>query len=331
MKRLLLLTVLTCACGTDADPELNSAPERSVGPESVEWTEVDSTDVAGFNAGVVPGKLTLDVGVYYPSNLDPSFDKVTLERVMQSLEAAREIYEPTGVQIRLLWVKTGVVEPRFLAIQSSEVPGVPNGGYVNLYEHMRRHPARLTAEAEAAFESIVEPHPENARTVYLVVLQDVFYPFLEVDEGRNWMMKTVRTGGLSFPAYSHVEEIPERLRGVITLSNLARPDRFRRTIAHEIGHKVINVSHEYRETDPEHEVYADGGLMVYGDGEEIPAGEAGRWQLERLRLSPFLYVLNEDGSRTWNRGYEEGGHYYDPLYGDYVVHFEGTPPIAEDW
>lgn len=337
MKRRLLFLMLTgCAPAPSMDPvpvavaPAASAPTVPAAPP-VRWREVDSMDVAAFNRDVEPGKLTLDVGVYFPANLDPGFEKVTLDRVLESLRAAKEIYEPTGVQLRLLWVKTGDVDPRFFAIQSSEVPGVPNTGYVNMYEHMRRNPAALTQEALEAFESIVEPDPDNARTVYLVVLQDVFYPFLEVDEGRNWMMKSVRTGGLSFPTYSHGSAILGRHRGVITLSNLARPDRFRRTIAHEIGHKVINVSHEYNETNPDHEVYAEGGLMVYGSGEEIPSGEAGRWHVERLRLSPFLYVLNGDGSRTWNAEYEEGGHYYDPLYGRYVVHFEGTPPIAENW
>ena len=29
--------------------------------------------------------------------------------------------------------------------------------------------------------------------------------------------------------------------------------------------------------------------MIYGQGEEIPSGEKGRWHLERLLLSPFIY------------------------------------------
>ena len=70
----------------------------------------------------------------------------------------------------------------------------------------------------------------------------MFFPFLEVSEGRNWMIKTVRTGGLSFPTYSYVNSIPLKHRGVITLTNLSRPDRLRRTIAHEIGH-VIGLRH----------------------------------------------------------------------------------------
>ena len=71
--------------------------------------------------------------------------------------------------------------------------------------------------------------------------------------------------------------------------------------------------------------------MLYGTGEDIPSGRDGRWHLERLRISPFLYRLGADGSRQWNPDYREGGHYYDPIYGDYVVHFEGVKPIPDGW
>jgi hypothetical protein len=298
----------------------------------VDWSEVDDIDVEAFNADLEPGRLTLDLGVYFPSNLDPAYDMVTLPQLMESLEAAKAIYAPTGVQVRLLWVKTGELDPRHFAIQSNEVPGVPNGGYVNMYEHSRRNPSIPTRGAIEALEAIVEPQADAARTVFLVVLQDVFYPFTEVFEGRNWVTRSVRTAGLSWPTYSYVGTLPEQFRGVITLSNLSRPEgRSVRTIAHEIGHKVMNVSHEYRETHPGHEVYADGGLMLYGTGEDIPSGRDGRWHLERLRISPFLYRLGADGSRQWNPDYQEGGHYYDPIYGDYVVHFEGVKPIPDGW
>ncbi|MTI87632.1 MAG: ImmA/IrrE family metallo-endopeptidase [Balneolaceae bacterium] len=297
----------------------------------VAWSEIDSIDVNGFNSDLQPGQLTMDVGIYFPSNFDSTFNKVTLSRMLESLKAAKEIYKPTGVQIKLLWVKTGKVNPRYFSIQANEVPGIPNAGYTNLYEHSYRNPAKLTEETKKAFEHIVEPAPDNHRTIYLVALQDVFYPFLTVSEGRNWMMKTVRTGGLSFPGYSYPGTIPKEYRGVITITNLDRPDRFIRTIAHELGHKVMNVSHEYKDTRPQHEVYADGGLMLYGEGEDIPSGKDGRWHLERLKLSPFLYQLGEDGSKTWNSDYLENGHYYDPIYGKYVVHFQGASPIDEDW
>lgn len=330
MKNLISLIVIALVVfSTCTDKKIERVTETEV--DRVEWSEVDSIDVNEFNSDLEPGKLTMDVGVYFPSNLDESFNKVKLSRMMESLQAAKDIYAPTDVQVNLLWVKTGEIDPSYLSIQANEVPGIPNTEYTNLYEHSYRNPAKLTEETKQAFESIIEPASNNDRTIYLVVLQDVFYPFLTVSEGRNWMMKTVRTGGLSFPTYSYPGTIPRKHRGVITITNLVCSDRFRRTIAHEIGHKAINVSHEYKDISPQHEVYAEGGLMVYGQGEEILYGEEGRWHVERLHLSPFLYRMNEGGNKEWNPDYEENGHYYDPIYGDYVIHFEGVPPIDEDW
>lgn len=299
--------------------------------DQVVWIPVDTIDVENFNKDLLPGKLMMDIGIYFPSNFDSAFNKVTLARMMESLRAAKEIFEPTNVQINLLWVKTGVLDPKYFSIQSNEVPGIPGTEYVNMYEHMERHPAKLTPLAKEAFTSIVELDNQNSRTIYLIALQDVFYPFLEVSEGRNWTMKTVRTGGLSFPTYSYCNTLPDQFRGIITLTNLARPDRLRGTVAHEIGHKVMNVSHEYMSTNPGHEIFAEGGLMLYGDGEDIPSGKDGRWHLERLHLSPFLYRLDENDSKIWNEEYQEGGHYYDPLYGEKVIHFSGKAEIDEDW
>ena len=327
----LTIIILTMVCCQRQSTQNIDQVQTDLKPSATIWEKVDSIDINSFNSDIVPNKLTLDVGVYFPSNFDDDFNKVALSRMLESIKQAKRIYEPTGVQVNLLWVKSGKLNPKYFSIQANEVPGIPQTEYVNMYEHMARHPAELTNHAKEAFGSIVEADDNNSRTVYLIALQDVFYPFLEVSEGRNWTMKTVRTGGLSFPTYSYVNTLPPELRGIITITNLARPDRYRLTVAHELGHKVMNVSHEYMDTNPGHEVYADGGLMLYGDGEDIPAGKDGRWHLERLRLSPFLYTLGEHGSKIWNNDYEEGGHYYDPIYGDKVIQFSGKAEIDEDW
>ncbi len=301
------------------------------GDPPVRWKALPTLDLADFNKDLVAGKPTMDVGIYIPSNFDPTFNKLTPESMLDGVRAAKEIFKPAGVQIKLLFAKTGEINPKYLSIQSNEVPGVPETEYANTYEHLRRHPAVPTAQAKAAFQSMVEPHKDNTRTIYLIALQDVFYPFTEVASGRNWIVKSVRTGGLSFPGYSYSGTMPPSLRGVITICNLSGPMRSRRTIAHELGHKVMNVSHEYIGTDPGFEVFAEGGLMLYGKGEDIPAGQSGRWHLERLHLSPFLYRLKPDGTKLWNEDYKEGGHYYDPLYGDKAVKFVGKPKIDESW
>lgn len=297
----------------------------------VAWKAVETVDLAAFNVDLVAGKLTMDVVIYVPSNFDPSFKKLTLAQMVEGVRAAKEIYRPAGVQINLVAVKTGVVDPRFLAIQANEIPRVPETEYINMYENNTRHPSELTDMTRSAFKSIIEPRKDGDRTIYLVALQDVIMPFLERSDARNWTVKMVRTGGLSFPSYSYYGTIPRAYRGVITIDNLSTPSRARRTIAHEIGHKVMNVSHEYKATNPGFEVFAEGGLMLYGAGEDIPSGAEGRWHLERLLLSPYLYRAGPDGRKQWNPDYKEGGHYYDPLYGDKAVRFPGQPSMDPNW
>jgi hypothetical protein len=317
-------------CGAGASPAAAETTE-SAATSPVSWSMAEGVDVAAINSDLVAGRPTVDIGIYIPSNFDEGFEKVTLPSMMEAFQAAKEIYAPTGVQLNLLFVKTGEIDERFLAIQSNEIPRIPDTEYVNSYVASKRHPSEMTDMAKEAFESIIEPDVANSRTVYLVALQDVIFPFLEVAEGRNWTVKMVRTGGLSFPTYSYHDTLPERLRGIISITNLSTPSRRRRTIAHEIGHKVMNVSHEYKTTNPAHEIYAEGGLMLYGAGEDIPSGEEGRWHLERLLMSPFVYRLDEQGRKQWNPDYKEGGHYYDPLYGEKVVHFPGVSEKDPDW
>jgi hypothetical protein len=325
----LLAMLAALVLGMQAFPAQAHPAAKPAKP--VAWKTIESVDIAEFNKDLAPGKLTMDVAVYLPSNFDPAFNKVTLPGILEGLKSAKEIYKAADVQLNLLWIKTGEIDPKFLAIQSNEIPRIPDTEYVNIYESNKRHPSELTDMARTAFESIVEPGKDNARTVYLVMLQDVIFPFIEPAGGRNWTVKMVRTGGLSFPTYSYYNSLPPRLRGVITITNLSTPNRLRRTIAHEIGHKVMNVSHEYKTTDPAHEVFAEGGLMLYGKGEDIPSGAEGRWHLERLHMSPFLYRPRSDGKKDWNPDYKEGGHYYDPLYGDKVVRFPGVSSMDPNW
>jgi hypothetical protein len=324
---VLLMFLMATGCTNSSNTFNYNADSTPI----VNWSRIDSIDINEINSDLVKGKPTVDIGIYFPSNLDSTFTKVTFNKMIESFFFAKEIFKPTGVQLNLIFAKTGNINSSYLSIQANEVPGIPDTEYVNLYDNSRRHPSIPTNHAINAFRSIIEEDINNSRTIYLVALQDVFYPYLTLAEGRNWMMKTVRTGGLSFPSYSYIDQIPKDLRGIITITNLSREDRYRKTIAHELGHKLINVSHEYNDTNPGFEVFAEGGLMLYGSGEDIPAGKEGRWHLERLLLSPYLYKVDERGNKIWNNDYKEAGHYYDPIYDNYVIHFLPEPQINDDW
>ena len=323
----LLMFLMATGCTNSSNTFNYNADSTPI----VNWSRIDSIDINEINSDLVKGKPTVDIGIYFPSNLDSTFTKVTFNKMIESFFFAKEIFKPTGVQLNLIFAKTGNINSSYLSIQANEVPGIPDTEYVNLYENSRRHPSIPTTHAINAFRSIVEKDINNSRTIYLIALQDVFYPYLTLAEGRNWMMKTVRTGGLSFPSYSYIDQIPKDLRGIITITNLSTEDRYRKTIAHELGHKLINVSHEYNDINPGFEVFAEGGLMLYGSGEDIPTGKEGRWHLERLLLSPYLYKVDERGNKIWNNDYKEAGHYYDPIYDNYVIHFLPEPQINDDW
>jgi hypothetical protein len=323
----LLMFLMATGCTNSSNTFNYNADSTPI----VNWSRIDSIDINEINSDLVKGKPTVDIGIYFPSNLDSTFTKVTFNKMIESFFFAKEIFKPTGVQLNLIFSKTGNINSSYLSIQANEVPGIPDTEYVNLYDNSRRHPSIPTNHAINAFRSIIEEDINNSRTIYLIALQDVFYPYLTLAEGRNWMMKTVRTGGLSFPSYSYIDQIPKDLRGIITITNLSTEDRYRKTIAHELGHKLINVSHEYNDINPGFEVFAEGGLMLYGSGEDIPAGKEGRWHLERLLLSPYLYKVDERGNKIWNNDYKEAGHYYDPIYDNYVIHFLPEPQINDDW
>ena len=149
-KYITICLLLMWSCNqVPTAPKLTDGAIETPSPK-VAWSHVDSIDVVEINKDLKPDLLTLDIGIYFPSNLDSAFKKVTMAQILTSIKAAKEIYEPTGIQINLLWVKTGEVDPRFFAIQSSRTPGIPQTEYTNMYQHMYRHPAILTEEAEMA-------------------------------------------------------------------------------------------------------------------------------------------------------------------------------------
>lgn len=311
----LTLGVVAASLGCVSRP-----PTDEVREASISLVNIEQDAVQRINADLVPGPLTMDVGIVIPSNLDESFGLVSVEQMLDGIRSAKEIFGAVGVQIRLIWVKTGPVPEEQLSIVAMPPLTEPGSKHTGLYIDFKRNPRRLSEEARTTFDALLPRSEDSHRTIYLVVLQDVFYPFLAPAEAAGDFVPTITaTSGFSFPPYLFGSEIPRHLRGVITISNLtAGTNRFK-TIAHEIGHKTLNVSHESGQIDPEFEVIGDQGLMIYGSGTGIPSGKPGRYHRERLERSPFLYRQDEEGRKTWNPDFEEGGHYFDPIYETFVV------------
>ena len=280
------------------------------------WSPVESVDLAEMNADVMSGEPTVDVAIYYPSNLDrPHHEKVNAELLAHGFREAKRVFRDAGVQLKLVAFQTGWLDPRFFAVSSTiSSEELPSLRFVNMYRAAERRPSRVPADCLEALESIIGDFPGNDRVVHLVVLQDVFMTFYEQSDFRTWQPKTISTGGLSFPGYMYGATMPRHLRGAITITDLVKSEDSWKTIAHELGHKLLNVSHEYRDVSPQHEVRADGGLMLYGKGTDILPGAEGRYHYERLHVSPYIYRESEDGSRDWNPDYSKDGFYYDPIY-----------------
>lgn len=313
MKQLCLLAAfLLFSYGRTAASQPADAPAAAV--RVVETVRTDA-----WNTDLVAGAPTVDIGIYLPETDDERYNtRVPLDTLMARFDYAKEIFAEVGVQLNLLWIKKYVVpDTSWLTIQANVMQGEPGeAASENLYERMRVQRSTLSPKATRVFEAIIEPDERNDRTVYVVGLRDVFMSFFEQNAAGSWVLETIPTNALSFPTYSLEDRMPRRLRGVISMQNAFIS---RKVVAHELGHKLMNVSHEYRDLDPQNEIDAEGGLMVYGEGTEIPAGAAGRWHLERLLRSPFLYRLNEAGERIYNPDYAGTGDYFDPIYEGYTV------------
>ncbi len=320
------LAVLATACWPSLTPPALADDAAIATGRSVVHRSLDAIDLVTINKDLKVAIPTVDVAIYLgETDGKPHGYVASPDELVDSFKRAKAIFATAGVQLKLLWVKRAVVPASWLAVQANDVTGFPAPPEINTYVGYRSAGWRLTKEANRAFCGIIERHAENHRTIYLLYLKQVRMAYYDRTMKDRPQIKSIPTGGLSLPAYLFETRIPRRIRGVITICR--QRGKGGRTIAHELGHKLINVSHEHRKIGPQFEVRGEGGLMIYGRGTEIPSGKAGRWHRERLHLSPFVYRTKKDGSRRWNADYREGGHYYDPLYGDKVVRFGVmTPP-----
>ena len=317
--RSLWIAVALSSC---AGVEVAQSSETKGRPRSwpVVYQELASIRTAAINDDLKMGVPTVDVAIYLAETEgQPHVYATSPEDLRRSFERAKEIFTAAGVQLRLLWVRRATVPSDWLSVQANEVRGVPSPPELNKYVGYRAAKWGLTMKSQQVFERVIQRSAENHRTIYLLYLQAVRMAYPDPKVTDRLEGKVLSTSGLSLPAYLFEARIPRRVRGVITLTR--KGGEHGRLIAHELGHKLINVSHEYRDIDPQFEVRGNGGLMLYGSGTEIPSGKVGRWHRERLHLSPFIYRTGNNGTLEWNADYVEAGHYYDPLYGDEVIRF----------
>ncbi len=297
--------------GPDGESNPGGKADEAVSPEAVEVVEV--YDIEALNEGLDPALPMTDIAFYLTEG-----GPIRWSSMVTGIERARAIYADVGMQLRVVWAGNLEVPDDWQTLEAS-VLTEPNVGpelrESDLYAHIELQAAELTNRTEDIFDAMTAVLPADdldldpARVVHILDLRTVPISFYDWgDDG--WELNEVGTAGLSFPPYIHHDRIPRHLRGVITMSSTT-------ALAHELGHKLMNVSHEGVGVCPQFATYGE-DLMLYGAGTRIPSGEEGRWQQERLHLSPFVY--QQDGkAKRHNADFEAAGAYDDPIYGEFIV------------
>lgn len=245
----------------------------------------------------------MDLKIYVPKSL-----KIDESALQSEIKNAQRIFLAAGIRLNF-----GPLTPVDITIADLSMTGHgpekrSKAGEKNFYKKLEQEKHTLSDQALKVFSSLVKDENTADRTIHIILLKElnsIFYV--------GQKKKSFATGAQSFPPYLLQDRIPRKLRGVISLQEFTG-----RNLAHELGHKLINVSHEWRHIGPQMEIVAEGGLMLYGQGEEIPKGLTGRWHYERLHLSPFIYQLQK-GKKVWNPDYENNGTYNDAIYKSFVA------------
>lgn len=261
-------------------------------------------DVSGLNEGLAPDRLTCDLHFHLTKE-----GNITWDKIQELLPKLREIFEPTGVQFRVASARL-IEIPEAWHTHKPARGEPPSADRTSFYALPGQMKPLAPATARVFRDVIGDEGPGAARSVHFISLRSVQTGWWELDAEGKWGFQTAATSACSFPAYAFGASMPAQIRGAITISSKWISSR---TLAHELGHKLINVSHEGVGRGPKGEQRGPNDLMIYGSGTRIPAGAEGRWQRERLQRSPYLYRL-VDSKPKFNPPYREGGHYWDPIY-----------------
>ena len=95
---VFLIFLMVTGCINSSNLTSNYYDDSST---DVNWSLIDSIDINQINSDLVNGKPTVDIGIYFPSNLDSTFTKVTFNKMIESFLFAKEIFKPTDVQLNL--------------------------------------------------------------------------------------------------------------------------------------------------------------------------------------------------------------------------------------
>jgi hypothetical protein len=272
---------------------------------------LEEHDISGLNKPLEDNVLTVDIVIFHSDNTE-----VTWEELQEEFTTADEIFRSFGVQLNLKKAVKVAYPESWADMASGEGTNVPTDDMdFDFYEMMDYEQEVLPDSLEAMLNAFLSEADNPERTVFIIPISGLTVSWYERDENSHWQQVTAPTSAISFPPYLFANRIPKHLRGVISFQR-SKPNR--RVMAHELAHKLINVSHEGLDVCPQGSGDAVPGLMGYGESVEIFSGKEGRWHQERLLRSPFLYRI-VDGEKVWNREYAEGGSYDDSVYDGLIM------------
>lgn len=269
-------------------------------------------NISGLNDTIYEDHFTVDVVLFLSDHLS-----MTWADLQEEFLTADDAFRAVGVQLNLKKAVNVSFPAEWNNQVAEEVITLQDSGQtVGFYNQFSIEQSALTEQIEEVFNDFVYDEENKDRTIFMLPLSGMKFVFGEQNPDGTWKRSDpYPTGAMSYPAYVLHNRIPRDLRGVITQQQ-SRSNH--RTLAHEMGHKLINVSHEGLNQSPAFEGLTIPGLMGYGSSLKIYSGEAGRFHKERLLKSPFLYKMI-NGEQVWNQDYMKNGGYDDPIYRGYIM------------
>jgi hypothetical protein len=306
LSMLVILVILILSLGCKKEYEV-------VDPETPFEHKVSFNyeyDISGMNDTMNDALFTVDIVLFHSDHLSMSWAALKNEFMK-----ADDAFRAEGVQLNLKKAVNVSFPDEWNNLTAYSLTSLPDSGQtLGFYDKYSVMKPIMNDTVKTAFTDFIYDEPNKTRTIFILPMSGVKIIFAEQNTNGSWQMGgPVATGALSFPGYILLDGISKNLRGCITMQSATG-----RTLAHELGHKLINVSHEGQNVSPAFSGNTIPGLLGYGTSVEIFGGQSGRWHKERLLLSPYLYK-KVNGSKKYNPDYAGVGAYDDAIYGGFVM------------
>jgi hypothetical protein len=176
------------------------------------------------------GKKYVDVTIVNHTNSGTEW-----KSLKKSFDRANKIFSANGIGLNLVDAIEVRIPQGSHSITSNEIEGILNEKE-EFYKSIELKKYSVHPRALKVYSGILNNLNPNQNMIYLIVFKNVLMKILIRDSSGNVVKKNFSTGAFSNPPYMFTNRIPKEMRGVIGLG----PKRGYITMAHELGHKLIN-------------------------------------------------------------------------------------------